>query len=156
MLNLFVFWSFAHQQGLGNAKKLKRSCSLSSRIFDYEDGTEFIEPFCVLQGANRNPTKSGRNNVRITGGSWVAASKNLINAAAAGNSDFFAEAYIDEESVTWLLQMMLTSRWVSCLLSSQRLAERAALQQTCYRSISVEGGTATITVICLVHASWGA
>ena len=28
----------------------------------------------------------------------MAASKNLINAAAAGNSDFFADAYIDEDS----------------------------------------------------------
>ena len=98
ILNLFVFSSFAPPQGLGNGRQLMESCSLSCRIFDYEDGTEFIEPFCVLQGADRNPNKGGRNNVRITGGNGVAASKNLINAAAAGDSDFFADAYIDEES----------------------------------------------------------
>ena len=85
--------------GIGNLRKLTQKCNLHCRIYEVENGPDVIEPFCELQGADRNPATKRRNGLRITGGNGLAASTLLIDAAAAGSSEFFVgDAFIDEES----------------------------------------------------------
>jgi hypothetical protein len=83
----------------GKFRKLTQKCNLHVRIYDVEKGPGFFEPFCILQGADQNLIKRIRNGFRITGGNGLAASKLLIDAAAAGSFQFFVkDAFIDEES----------------------------------------------------------
>ena len=90
-----------NDSGSGSAKfrKLTQKCNLHCRIYEVDNGPDVFEPFCELQGADRNLAQKSRNGFRITGGNGVAASARLIDAAATGSSEFFVgDALIDEET----------------------------------------------------------